>query len=575
MNRSEETDSSGATRSALDGFEKLLEAHPDPAWIYEVQSLRLVRVNEALSRVTEYPRHELLRMRLTELLKPRETDRRVRRPSDPAPGFTEDTSRTTWKIVSRSGRTLNLDATAHAVTIQGKACRLAVARLRTDPRQTAGGTGPVPDVDSLTGLPDRNAFVERIQRRIAQVRQAPGRGFAVLLIDLDRFKALDRGLGPEGSNDLLVAVARRLETLLHPDELVARLEGGEFAMLLEDAANAEDAIHAAREIQEGLEAPFTVSGNDVQVTASIGIAHAGPDVKSPGDLIRDAEIALSDTKSRGLGGHRAFAPELRARAAEDLRMEVDLRPGIERGDLKVRFQPIVSLRTGLLSGFEALVRWHHPDLGVIMPAKFIPMAERTGIIVDLGKEVMRDACRQVCEWQSRYRTDPPLYVTVNCSPAQFSDPKLVTLVQWALANSGLPPKSLKLELTESALMADSDGALRAVDRILDLGVQLMIDDFGTGYSSLSRLHQLPIESVKVDQSFVAGMVDHPDSLTMVRAIINLARNFDLKVTAEGVETVGQLRALKKLDCDFGQGYYFSKPLEPQGAERLISSKHRW
>jgi predicted signal transduction protein with EAL and GGDEF domain len=392
---------------------------------------------------------------------------------------------------------------------------------------------------------------------------------------VDRFRLLNQNHGPEGAAHLLVAVAKRLEALLHPDETLAPQENARFAILLEGVANAEAALHMAREIQGELEAPFQVSGQEIGVTASVGVALAGPDVAGPADLLKNAEYALNDAKTQGIGGHRVFNPEMRSREAKDRRMEMDLRPGIERGDLKAYFQPIVSVRSGALAGFEALARWHHPDLGVLMPAQFIPMAESTGIIVDVGKQMMVEACRQVCEWRSRFRRNPPLFVTVNCSAAQLADPKLATLVRWALVNSGLPPQGLKLELTESVLMEDNPDTRGALDRIVELGVQLMIDDFGTGYSSLSRLHQLPIEGLKIDRSFVSGLVEDPDSQTMIRAIIQMARNFDMKVTAEGVETIEQLRILGRLDCDFAQGYYFSKPLEPEKAEQLMSSGPAW
>ncbi|HTF56115.1 MAG TPA: EAL domain-containing protein [Planctomycetota bacterium] len=575
MDLSEEVAPPGRPGPRPDGLGQLLDHYPDPAWIYDLKSLRLVMVNGALSSVTEYPRDELLRMNLTDLLEAEEADRIRRSTLHALAESSLEPSVETWKCRTRSGRSMDVETTSHSVAIQGQPCRLVVARLRKEERQPPRGPGTIPQADPLTGLPDRTVLLDRLRRRILQSRQIPGRRFAVLVADLDRFKLLNRSLGLEGANQVLVAVARRLEDLMHPDEMLVRLEGDAFAMLLEDVLNSEVAQHMAREVQEELEAPFTIGGQEIHLSASVGMALAGPEINQEEELLKNAEVALTDVKAQGIGGLRVFVPEMRARAANDLRMEKDLRPNIERGDLRPWFQPIVSLRTGLLAGFEALARWHHPELGIIMPSQFIPIAERTGIIVDLGKRVMGDACRQVCEWQSRFRSDPPLFVTVNCSMAQFLDPNLAVLVKWALANSGLSPKSLKLELTESVLMEDNPRTLRSLDRILGLGVQLIIDDFGTGYSSLSRLHMLPIEALKIDQSFVAGLVDRVDSLTMTRAIIQLARSFGLKVTAEGVETVEQLHALRKLECDFAQGYYFSKALEPDQAEQLLSSSRKW
>jgi diguanylate cyclase (GGDEF)-like protein/PAS domain S-box-containing protein len=555
----------------LDGFSQFLDLHPDPAWIHELSSLRLIKVNGALASLTGYSQDELVGMYVTELLTAEEADRLMKTAGEASRG----PSRETWKVRNRGGQTVELESSSHTVRIQDQPCRLVIGRLRSGERKGTRVLAKPAQPDTLTVLPGSAEFLERIGRRIMRAREAPERRFAVFMVDLDRFKLMQRSLGLDGANQLLVNVARRLEVLLHPDEILARLEGDRFAILLENVTNAETALHMAREIQEEIEAPVTISGQELQVTAGVGVALGSPDPGAPADMLKNAEFALNEAKTQGPGGHQVYAPEMQARAAKDLRMEVDLRPGIESGDLKVLFQPIVSLRTGLLAGFEALARWQHPELGLIMPGQFISMAERTGIIVDLGKQVMRDACRQVCEWQTRFRNDPPLFVTVNCSAAQFADPKLATIVKWSLANSGLPPKSLKLELTESVLMEESPRTARALDRILELGVHLIIDDFGTGYSSLSRLHQLPIEALKIDRSFVSGLVDRPDSLTVTRAIIQMARSFAMKVTAEGIENADQLAALRRLDCDYGQGYYFSPAVGQEAAEQLLASNKKW
>jgi diguanylate cyclase (GGDEF)-like protein len=543
------------TEATIQAFERLLDQLPDPAWICDTKTLRFLKVNAALSSLTEYSRDDLVRMKLSDLFQGNEW---------------RGSGKEMITLRGRTGRKIELET----ISPPGGSCRLVVARVRTVEKPT--GMTERRRLEAASGtLQDSAGLMAALGKSFKRMRESPDRRFALLIIGVDRFRLLNQNLGPEGAAHLLVAVAKRLESLLQSDETLAPLENARFAILLEGVANAEAALHMVQEIQGELEAPFPVSGQEIGVTASVGVALGGPDVSEPADLLKNAEYALHDAKTQGIGGHRVFNPEMRVREAKDRRMEMDLRPGIERGDLRAYFQPIVAVRTGALAGFEALARWHHPELGVLMPAQFIPMAESTGIIVDLGKQMMVDACRRVCEWQSRFRRNPPLFVTVNCSAAQLSDSKLSTLVRWALVNSGLAPQSLKLELTESVLMEDTPETRGALDRIVDLGVQLMIDDFGTGYSSLSRLHQLPIEALKIDRSFVSGLVEDPDSQTMVRAIIQMARNFDMKVTAEGVETPEQLKILRRLDCDFAQGYYFSKPVEPDLAEKLISSKPAW
>lgn len=544
-----------ANGSAIESFERLLGRHPDPAWVCDSKSLRFLRVNAALASTTAYTRDELLQMRLTDLLHESEW---------------RGTAKEVFTLRGRSGRKVEMEASSSP----GENFRLVVARIRNVPKPSPGTERRRLDA-SAGNLQDTAGLMAALRRSYQRMREGPHRRFALLMIGVDRFKTLNQNLGPEGAAHLLVAVAKRLEALLHPDEILAPLESARFAVLLEGVANAEAALHMAQEIQGELQAPFQVSGQEMAVTASVGVALAGPDVTDPVDLMKNADYALNDAKTQGIGGHRVFNPEMRAREAKDRRMEIDMRPGIERGDLRAYYQPIVAIKSGSLAGFEALARWQHPELGLLMPAQFIPMAESSGIIVDVGKQMMVDACRQVCEWQTRFRRSPPLFVTVNCSGVQLLDPKLATLVRWALVNSGLASSSLKLELTESVLMEDNPETRGALDRIVALGVQLMIDDFGTGYSSLSRLHQLPIEALKIDRSFVSTLAADPESHTMVRAIIQMARNFNLKVTAEGVETVEQLRILRRLDCDFAQGFYFSKPLEPEKVEQLISTGPSW
>ncbi|HKS16227.1 MAG TPA: sensor domain-containing phosphodiesterase [Planctomycetota bacterium] len=561
--------------SPLDAFERILEQHPDPAWIYELDSLRLLAVNRATVDMTGRSREDLLRSTFLDLLAPGESDRirriitRARLEAPPWP------LREKLKCRGPEGRVVELALASHSIETQGRRCRLLIARPRSPERETGERVRPDRRHDSLTGLPDRSLMLERIRRRVAQARQAPGLPFAVFVIDIDRFRFFNRNLGLEAGDRLLGAVAKRLESFVQSDETLVRLRADEFALLLDGIGTAEAAHHMAREIQEALEAPLAVNDHDVRLTASVGMAIGRPEADPPDELLEDAEVALHEAQASGVRGRRLYEAEMGVQAKHALRLEEDLGPGLERGDLKVRYQPLVALATGTVAGFEALARWQHPDLGLIMPDQFIAMAERTGQIGDLGHRIMRDACFQVAEWQRRFPSDPPLFLTVNCSSTQFFDPKLAMLVKRALAETGFPPKRLKLELTESVLMEDNPRTMEPFERILELGVQIIIDDFGTGFSSLSRLHELPIEALKIDRAFVSRLTERLDSLSVVRAIVQLARNFGLQVTAEGIENLEQLRALRLLKCDFGQGYYFAKPLDATQAEALLRSDQRW
>ncbi|HZL73285.1 MAG TPA: bifunctional diguanylate cyclase/phosphodiesterase [Planctomycetota bacterium] len=570
MGRPEHQPFSDDAAVAMEAFDRLLDQHPDPAWIYEMKGLRLLKVNAALSLVTEYTRDELVRMRLKDL-RPEAAARPSSIEADSTVGLIHGTTKEFLTLRSRSGKALELIATSHSLDTTGGIYRLVIARRAEAPLPAPRAAG-----EKQSGTRTyASRLAAAVKRKLSRLGDAPDRKFAILIIEVDRLKTLQRNFGQDGADQLLAAVGKRLSSLIHSDESLIPLDNGRFGMVLEGGLTAESALHMAREIQGELEAPFTVSGQELEVTASIGAALGGPETGEAAELIRNAEYALDGARAQGMGGRRVFAQEMRAREAKDLRMEQDLRPGIERGELRAYYQPIVSLPSGKVAGFEALARWHHPVLGVLMPAQFIPMAETTGIIVDLGKRMMLEACRQVCEWQSRFRTKPPLFVTVNCSPSQFVDPRFATVVQWALVNSGLAPDSLKLELTETILMEDDQETLHAIDRVLKLGVKLIIDDFGTGYSSLSRLHRLPIESLKIDRSFVSGLVDAADSQTMTRVILQMARNFNLRVTAEGVENADQLRILRGLNCDFAQGYLFSRAMEPEQAEALMTSGQSW
>jgi predicted signal transduction protein with EAL and GGDEF domain len=371
-------------------------------------------------------------------------------------------------------------------------------------------------------------------------------------------------------DQLLVGIAHRLEACLRPGDTVARLGGDEFTILLEDLAENEDAIEVARRVQEAVTQPFNIGGHEVFTTASIGIALSTPGYERAEDLLRDADTAMYRAKVQGKKRHVVFDKAMHDRAMELLQLETDLRRALQRREFFINYQPIVSLETGKVSSFEALVRWRHPERGLVMPGEFITVAEETGLIIPLGQWVLAEACRQMREWQKHYYIDEEITVSVNLSSRQFSQADLIDQVSSVLRETGLPSSNLKLEITESMVMENIDTAIGMLTQLRNLGVGLSIDDFGTGYSSLSYLHRFPIDTLKIDRSFVTQMTDNTENAEIVRTIVTLARSLAMNVIAEGVETVAQLMQLRDLGCDFGQGYLFSKAVGAPAALELMA-----
>ena len=421
--------------------------------------------------------------------------------------------------------------------------------------------------DTLTGLPNRARFYDLLKHRVAR----KDRKCAVLLLDVDRFKLVNDSLGNASADQLLIQIAQRVKTCMRQDDVLARVGGDEFAVLLDDVSGEEEASSVATRIQQALSISFNLLGQEVYTTLSIGIALAS-DYEQVSDMLRDAETAMHQAKVRGKARYEVFGRDMHGELMSRLKMETDLRRACERDELFVDYQPIVSLRNRTLIGFEALVRWRHPEFGLVPPKDFIPVAEETGQILTIGQTVLESACRQAREWQETCPASPPLFVSVNLSVKQFNQPGLVENIASLLQQFQLPPRCLKLEITESVFSDNIEAAVGLLTQLRELGVQLSIDDFGTGYSSLSYLQRFPIDTLKIDRSFVTQMMENEENLAIVRTIVALAQNLGMDVVAEGVETEDQLRLLRKLECENGQGFLFSTPLGEGQLSHFIESQ---
>ncbi|MBF2001207.1 MAG: EAL domain-containing protein [Synechococcales cyanobacterium M58_A2018_015] len=425
--------------------------------------------------------------------------------------------------------------------------------------------------DRLTGLPNRDWFTSRLHQAAALSRQDPAQGFAVLFVDLDRFKTINDSLGHWLGDRLLMEIAQRMLMCLRPCDTIARLGGDEFVILLEEVKTQEDVICVTQRIQQELSTPFYIEGHEVFVSASIGIVLSNTHYAHPEDLLRYADVAMGQAKkSQCHGGYEVFQQGIHADGVTQLQLKTDLRRAIDRQELQLHYQPIICLRTRRLIGFEALVRWQHPRYGLIAPSVFVPLAEETGLIDALGQWVLREACRQMRQWQLTIPQGPSLTINVNLSGKQFT-PYLTQQIHQILKDTHLEARYLKLELTESILMSNADSAVATLRQLKQLGVQLAIDDFGTGYSSLSYLHRFPIDTLKIDRSFIHRVDVDGEQLAIVRTIMTLAWNLGMDVVAEGVETSKQLAQLRSLQCEYGQGFLFSKPVDPDSVLSLITT----
>ncbi len=484
--------------------------------------------------------------------------------------------------------TLAGEQTVTEIVNNDKTFRVQILPIQDDTGVTIAGMMTVEEVqphpvtfpqsllhDELTGLPNRAILINRLETALARKKYQSDYQIAVLFLDLDRFKVINDTLGHAGGDRLLIITAQRLKNCLRNGDTLVRLGADEFVILLEDFHTIDDVIRISQRIQLVLREPIDISGREVITTASLGIAIAETENDYPEDLLRNADIAMDQAKLMGKGNYQFFHNTMYSHAVQRLQLENDLRHALEAKQFYIVYQPIVSLNHAKIIGFEALLRWQHPEKNNISPTDFIPIAEETGLIVPIGYWVLQTACQQMQRWQTTILNAKNLVLSVNLSGRQLTQTDLVEHIKVILRQTGLPPQTLKLEITESVLMENAVTAIHLLRQLKEIGVLLAIDDFGTGYSSLSYLHQFPIDTLKIDRSFIEGLDNDAEQVVIVRTICNLAWNLGMDVVAEGVETGKQLSQAKALNCDSAQGYHFYKPLTAEMAEQLLRDHADW
>lgn len=429
--------------------------------------------------------------------------------------------------------------------------------------------------DPLTGLANRALFLDRLAQALKRNRHEVNHLFAVLFLDLDRFKIINDSMGHLLGDKLLIAIAGRLSQCLRPADTIARLGGDEFTILLENLSHEDEALKIAERIHQKLIHPFFIDGFEIFSTASMGIAFNDNEYQKPEEMLRDADLSMYCAKEQGRNRYTIFDNSMHTLALKRLHLEHDLRKAIENEEFEVYYQPITSLTEGKLTGFEALVRWQHPQKGLVSPIEFIPIAEETGLIVPIGNWVLKQACQQLKDWENKFPEHPHLKMSVNLSGKQIREPNMIEIIDQILRETGLKGSQLKLEITESILIENIEVATKMLLELRERDIHLSMDDFGTGYSSLSYLHRFPVNTLKIDKSFVNRLESGDHHSEIVRAIVTLAHILNMDVIAEGIETTHQLAKLKLLKCEHGQGYFFAKPLTRNEAEILIASSPQW
>ncbi len=543
-----------------ESFRLLFDNNPVPMYVHALETRRILAVNDSATQHYGYSRDEFLSMTLADLRHPDENE------AETLPGKLKREVGFTWRHRKADGEAIDVAVYSSLLTYEGVQAELIGAVDITERKRAEERIAFMAHHDALTGLPNRVLFREKMEECLTRIRR--DETAAVLCLDLDDFKSINDTLGHPIGDRLLVLVAQRLKGALRETDTVARLGGDEFAVLQTGIDDPEDAGSLAGRLIEIVSAPYEIEGHLMTIGVSIGIAVGPGDGDDCDRLLKAADMALYRAKAEGRGAYCFFEAEMDARLQARRRMELDLRAAINAGTLEVHYQPLIEIGSGDVAGFEALVRWNHPERGNIPPIDFIPLAEETGLVVPLGVHVLTRACRDAATWPGDTK------VAVNLSTLQFRSGNLFEVVADALNETGLEPKRLELEITESVLLEKSETVLATLHALRALGVRISMDDFGTGYSSLSYLRSFPFDKIKIDRSFVQGLGTNSDSQAIVRAIITLGRSLGITITAEGVETAADLEYLRSEGCHQGQGWLFAKAQPNEAARELLRENRR-
>jgi diguanylate cyclase (GGDEF)-like protein/PAS domain S-box-containing protein len=560
----ERTHSTAALGASERRYRLLFENNPQPMWVHDPATHRFLAVNDAAVRAYGYERDAFLALSLADIWL-----------VDEGATYTDDLARIEAGGMGRpyltrhrtsDGSAIEVELTAHPLDEGDGPQRLVVAVDVTDRRRLEGELARQTLHDELTRLPNRTLFRDRLEQTLARRRALES--VAVLFLDVDNFKVVNDSLGHVAGDELLVQLARRLGTVARPGDTIARLGGDEFTVLLDDLRTPGDAMRVAGRIVESTRAAFDLQGQELFVTASVGIAFGTPGVTKAGELMRQADVALNRAKAQGRNHFVVYDEAMNSRAVERVELEADLRHALERGELRLYYQPEVNLADGRLVGVEALMRWQHLRKGLLLPGAFVPLAEETGLILPIGQWVLDMAARQAHAWRERYPFARELTVSVNLSVRQLQQADLAERVARTLAETRLAPGALHLEITESMIIDLSERAGTALRNLRRLGVAIALDDFGTGFSSLSTLRTMPVEVLKIDRSFVVGR-ETERNVAIVEAVVRLAHALDIEVVAEGIETPAARDTLLAIGCDRGQGYLFGRPMPVEDLEALL------